>query len=62
MCKFCQSAETLERIDEMVNDDDHKFVFAYDTLTGIRESIDSAGHVTPKQKQAIENIFNSKRS
>lgn len=56
MCSACFWKETGERIAELVNDDDHRFAFAFDTLTGIRKRILEARHISPAQLRAIDNI------
>ena len=57
MCANCDFDWIIERIDEMVNDDRHRFAWAYDTLTGIKETITQNGHVTEKQAAAVANRF-----
>lgn len=36
--------------------------WAYNTLIGIYEFIEKNNYITPKQKQAVDNIINARRS
>lgn len=56
MCKECDWTSTLAEIEGMLNDDDHRWAWAYDTLTGISNTITKTGHATEGQKRAVENI------
>lgn len=56
MCLFCSFQETLEEIESMLNDDNHHYAWAFDTLDGIKETIERTQHVTEKQRRAITNI------
>jgi hypothetical protein len=54
MCDLCDWDETLDRIDELLNDD--SLEWASDTLNGIRDWVEDNEHVTPGQSNAVENI------
>lgn len=56
MCESCQWKETVERLDELINDDDHRFSFAFDTLSGIKTTVTQREHITERQLSAINNI------
>ena len=56
MCSQCDVETFLENVQAMINDDDHRYVWAFDTLDGIRETVSRTGHVTPKQSMAVSNI------
>ena len=48
----------MEECEELLEDSDYEF--ASDTLTGIKDWIETNEHVTPRQEDAITNIRNSK--
>lgn len=39
-----------------------RFEFAEDTLTGIANWVEEKKHITPKQKQTVENIYSKARA
>jgi len=59
MCENCQYQECLNQIHDMLLDDD--YCFAEDTLIGIKKWILEKEHVTERQKESVNNIFNSMR-
>lgn len=56
MCDKCEWVEAAENADNLINDDDHRFSWAFDTLSGIKDTIASTKHVTEGQLRAINNI------
>lgn len=56
MCNQCPWEEVVERCIDLINDDDHRFAFGFDTLSGIKDRIAETHHVTPGQVHAIDNI------
>lgn len=59
MCSGCDWSDWLERIDDLLEDDDYGF--AEDTLLGIQEWVTDNKHITEAQQIAIENIESSKQ-
>lgn len=57
MCFKCEWQEWQQRLEDMLDDSDYEF--SWDTLGGIYEWVKKNGHITDKQKQAVENIENS---
>lgn len=57
MCSKCDWETYLEDISDMLSNSD--YFFAQDTLEGIREWVEENEHITPAQKQAVENIYDS---
>lgn len=57
MCDSCDWKEYLDMCDEMLAED--KYVFAEDTIEGIRKWITEKEHVTSRQKTALDNIYGS---
>jgi hypothetical protein len=57
MCKNCEWEELLDRIDELLSDED--FEFAQETLEGIRSWVEEKEHCTDRQWEAVENIASS---
>jgi len=49
-----EADEWRDQIMNMLNDEDYQY--AESTLNGILEFVETEGHITVKQKQAIENI------
>jgi len=58
MCNRCEWEELLEDIDELI--DEPKYEFAQDTLEGIKEGVSEKEHCTEAQRNAVENIRDSK--
>ena len=58
MCNRCEWEELLEDIDELI--DEPKYEFAQDTLEGIQEWVSDEEHCTEAQRNAVENIRDSK--
>ena len=58
MCSSCDWERALDECEELLNDTDYEF--ASDTLTGIKDWIETNEHVTPRQDDAITNIQNCK--
>ena len=54
MCEFCNWEDLSVQIDEML--DDGRYDWAEDTLTGIKDWIDTQEHCTDGQRDAINNI------
>ena len=54
MCESCDWEAMLDKIDELISDDRADFALA--TVEGIQTWVDEHEHITPKQKEAIENI------
>lgn len=52
--------DLLRQIDELLEDE--RYLFAEDTLTGIRTTVERNGTCTPNQKRAVQNIEDSKIS
>jgi hypothetical protein len=52
--------EVVDTCDEMLLDED--YIFASDTIQGIRDNIEESKRVTPNQKRAIDNIKESVES
>jgi len=59
MCEFCDFDIYMEKMEDMLNDDD--YIFAYDTLESIYSWVDKQEHITDNQKIAIDNIQQSLR-
>jgi len=57
-CSSCDWESALEACEELLNDTD--YAFASDTLTGIKDWVETNEHVTTRQEDAITNIRNSK--
>lgn len=55
MCAECRWSIWLDRIDDMLLDE--TYIFADDTLSGIKEWIDTNQHITDKQREALINIY-----
>ncbi len=49
----------LQRLDEMLEDGD--YLWAADTLQGIRETVDRSGLVSDGQRRAVTNIREARR-
>jgi len=58
MCSSCDWESVLEACEELLEDSDYEF--AFDTLMGIKNWIETNEHVTNRQEDAITNIRNSK--
>ena len=58
MCSSCDWESALEECEELLGDTDYEF--ASDTISGIKEWVETNKHVTPRQLDAITNIQNSK--
>ena len=58
MCTSCDWETRVERIDELLDDDE--YLFAVDTLEDIREWIVKNEHATEGQVTAIEDVANAK--
>jgi len=58
MCEMCDWNSVLARIDSLL--DTGRFDFAEDTLQGIYAWVEENEHVTDKQRDAVENIAESK--
>lgn len=58
MCQKCDWEDLVEQCDRLLADPDYEF--ASDTISGIREWVSDNEHATDSQKEAIENIENSK--
>lgn len=56
MCANCEADRFLESVKEMINDEDHRFSWAFDTLNGIKQYIENSNHITPGQSKAVTNI------
>lgn len=41
--------------------DDGQYDWCWDTLEGIHESVSSTGYVTARQREAVDNIRNTRR-
>lgn len=54
MCDECGYEEALDKLDDMLLDEDYSF--ADSTLSGIKEWVQEHEHVTEKQWEAITNI------
>jgi len=59
MCDGCGWEDYVEKMEEMKEDSD--FDFAKETITGISGWVSDNGHITDRQINAINNIYNSKR-
>ena len=57
MCDKCKWADYENKCEDMLNDSDYEF--ALDTIEGIYNWIQSNSHVTEKQKESIDNIYES---
>lgn len=57
MCDCCDWEELLERIE--VLQDDKRYEFAADTLSGIYGWVEEREHCTEAQQRAIDNIAGS---
>ncbi len=57
MCDKCKWEEYEEKCEGMLNDSSYEF--ALDTIDGIYNWIQSNNHVTEKQKESINNIYES---
>jgi len=51
------AAEFLQEIESM--QEDERYRFAADTLEGIHATVEGSGHVTIRQRQAIDSIKDS---
>jgi len=58
MCSSCDWESALEECEELLENAD--YAFASDTLSGIKDWIETNEHVTARQNNAISNIQNSK--
>ena len=58
MCDDCGWEDFLEEIYEMISIE--RYDFAFETLDGIYDSVNSRGHCTDRQKEAVVNIHRSK--
>lgn len=56
MCDKCNHQEWLNDIDDMLLDEDYSF--AENTLSGIKDWVESNDHITPRQCESVENIKN----
>lgn len=61
-----EAAAFIARIDELMEEwsttrNEPRYEWASDTLEGIKESVRRSGRVTDRQRQAIDNIENSRR-
>jgi len=59
MCDGCGWEDYVEKMKEMKKDSD--FDFAKETITGISGWVSDNEHITDRQINAINNIYNSKR-
>ena len=59
MCQKCNWESSLALADEMLEDEDERYLFAEDTIFGIRNWIDEKEHVTESQAQTLLNIYGS---
>jgi hypothetical protein len=59
MCDDCNWHELLEEIEEMQAAGGYEF--AHHTLSGIYETVEEKEHCTERQREAVENIRNSKK-
>ena len=59
MCEKCNWEFMLALADEMLDDEEERYLFAEDTIFGIRNWIDDESHVTESQEQALNNIYRS---
>ena len=57
MCSSCDWESTLEACEELLGDTDYEF--ASNTLSSIKDWIETNEHVTTRQEDAITNIRNS---
>lgn len=57
MCMTCEWEKLIDEIDDMLLDED--YIFASDTLEGIREWVEENQHCTSKQREAVRNIKES---
>lgn len=51
----------IERIEDMLNDENYRWNWAESTLSGILHFIKERGKITDEQMRAVDNIFNSVR-
>ena len=58
MCKSCDWESYIDDIDNALDDEDYEF--AEDSLSGIKSWVEENEHITPAQKQAIDNIISSR--
>lgn len=59
MCEKCNWESMLDLADEMLDDEEERYLFAEDTIFNIRQWIDDNSHVTEPQEQALKNIYGS---
>ena len=59
MCEKCNWESILDLADEMLDDEEERYLFAEDTIFNIRQWIDNNSHVTESQEQALKNIYGS---
>ena len=59
MCDDCNWHELLEEIEEMQATGGYEF--AHHTLSGIYETVEANEHCTERQREAVNNIRNSKK-
>ena len=57
MCDDCDWLFYIDLSEEMLLDE--KYEFAEKTVSGIKKWVDKANHITDKQKEALDNIYNS---
>lgn len=56
MCNYCGVEKAIAEIDKLINDKRRRYMYAYDTLKGIKDTIIFKNHVTPPQLRAVRNI------
>ena len=59
MCDDCNWHELLEKTEEMQAGGGYEF--AHHTLSGINETVEANEHCTERQREAVNNIRNSKK-
>lgn len=59
MCKLCNWEEQSEIAVSMLGDEHERWVWAAETVAGIQSTIREYSHVSPRQRQALRNIYES---
>jgi len=55
MCRSCDHEGATDLARELLDDD--RYRFAWNTVAGIRDWIRKNAHITPRQAEALKNIY-----